>query len=109
MMIIAGGMAFTFKKVLSGMNIGASLYDEEGAKIVKDIMSEAAAKNVEILLPSDFVCADKFSNDAQTQIRTDAQGIEEPWMGLDVGPKTIEEAKQVNVCLFICLFVCLFI
>lgn len=54
-MIIGGGMAFTFQKVLTGMKIGNSLYDEEGAKIVPEIIKKAKAKGVEIVLPVDFV------------------------------------------------------
>merc|ERR1712083_243861 len=50
-MIIGGGMAFTFLKVLHGMSIGSSLYDDEGAKIVPEIMESAASKGVEIILP----------------------------------------------------------
>merc|ERR1719413_174145 len=49
-MIIGGGMAFTFLKVINGTNIGKSLYDEEGAKIVPEIMEAAKAKGVEIIL-----------------------------------------------------------
>merc|ERR1719409_2167057 len=52
--IIGGGMAFTFLKVLDGMAIGSSLYDEEGAKIVPEIMEKAKEKGVEIILPVDF-------------------------------------------------------
>eukprot|EP00070_Physeter_catodon_P015740 XP_023973930.1 phosphoglycerate kinase-like [Physeter catodon] len=95
MMIVAGGMAFTFKKVLNNMSIGKSLYDEEGAKIVPEIMERAKSKNVEILLPSDFLCADKFENDAQTQICEEAKGIPDGWMGVDVGPKTIQAAEAM--------------
>ena len=51
-MIIGGGMAYTFKKVLENMSIGTSLYDEEGAKIVPEIMAKAKEKGVEILIPS---------------------------------------------------------
>jgi len=50
-MIIGGGMAFTFNKVLNNMKIGKSLYDEEGGKIVKDIMEKAKKKGVKIHLP----------------------------------------------------------
>jgi len=67
-MIIGGGMAFTFKKVLNDMDIGSSLYDEEGAKIVKDIMAKAKEKNVKIHLPNDFTAGDKFSKDATVMI-----------------------------------------
>merc|ERR1719326_2547002 len=63
MMIVGGGMAFTFLKVCSGMEIGTSLFDEEGAKIVEEIMDKANDRNVEIILPVDFVCSDKFAAD----------------------------------------------
>merc|ERR1719380_221289 len=62
-MIIGGGMAFTFLKVLNDMEIGNSLFDEEGSKIVQEIMDKAKAKGVEIILPVDFVCSDKFAAD----------------------------------------------
>ena len=88
-MIIGGGMAFTFDKVMNGTNIGASLYDEEGAKTVPDILKKAAEKGVKIHLPTDYVCADKFAEDAKTCIRTSSEGIDDGWLGLDVGPSTI--------------------
>lgn len=94
-MIVGGGMAFTFKKVLDGMNIGSSLYDEEGAKIVPEIMAKAKEKNVEILLPVDFVCGDKFSNDANSQLVTAEQGVPEGWMGLDCGPQSVKNAEKM--------------
>jgi len=94
-MIIGGGMAFTFDKVLNKTDIGASLYDEEGAEIVKDIMKKAEEKNVKIHLPTDYVCADKFAADANTKVRTQDEGIEEGWMGLDIGPKTVESNSEV--------------
>jgi len=94
-MIIGGGMAFTFDKVLNGTNIGASLYDEEGAKTVPDIMKKAAEKGVKIHLPTDYVCADKFAEDAKTCIRTNKEGIDEGWLGLDVGPNTIANNREV--------------
>merc|ERR1712025_1125320 len=53
-LIIGGGMAYTFLKVNDGMAIGTSLYDEEGAKIVPDIVKKAAEKNVKLIIPSDF-------------------------------------------------------
>ncbi|KEP64150.1 UNVERIFIED_CONTAM: phosphoglycerate kinase PGKI [Hammondia hammondi] len=95
MMIVAGGMAFTFKKVLDNMPIGNSLFDDEGAKIVSDIMAKAKAKGVEMLFPCDFLCADKFDNNANTQICEDKTGIPDGWMGVDVGPKTVEKATEM--------------
>ncbi|CAG5105183.1 Oidioi.mRNA.OKI2018_I69.chr1.g1905.t3.cds [Oikopleura dioica] len=58
-MIIGGGMAFTFQKVLANMEIGGSLFDEDGAKIVPKLMEKAKARGVKIVLPTDFVTADK--------------------------------------------------
>jgi phosphoglycerate kinase len=84
-MIIGGGMAFTFKKVLSGMSIGNSLYDEAGAAIVPDIMAKAEAKGVQIHLPSDFLCGREFKQDTEVKYVTEADGVPDGWMGLDVG------------------------
>jgi phosphoglycerate kinase len=70
-MIIGGGMAFTFNKVLNNTQIGKSLYDVEGAKIVHEIMKRANERGVKIHLPTDFVEADKFEESANTKIRDD--------------------------------------
>jgi len=86
--IIGGGMAYTFKKEISGMAIGDSLFDPEGAKIVGDLMAKAKEKGVQIHLPVDFVCADKFAPDAEIRESDDVVGIPDGWMGLDVGPKS---------------------
>lgn len=88
-------MAFTFDKVLNGTRIGSSLFDEEGAKTVMDIMKKAQEKGVKIHLPTDYVCADKFAEDAKTVIRTNKEGIDEGWLGLDIGPKTIQANADV--------------
>ncbi|XP_044740654.1 phosphoglycerate kinase [Chrysoperla carnea] len=87
-MIIGGGMAFTFLKVINNMKIGGSLFDEKGAAIVQNLMDKAKSKNVQIHLPVDFVTADKFAENAATGSATVAEGIPDGWMGLDVGPKT---------------------
>lgn len=87
--IIGGGMAYTFKKVIDGMEIGASLFDEEGAKIVADLAATAKAKGVKLIFPVDYICADKFAADAATQPADDRTGIPAGWQGLDAGPKSI--------------------
>jgi len=94
-MIIGGGMAFTFRKVLDGMSIGTSLYDENGAKIVPSLMEKAAKNGVKIHLPLDFVTGDKFAPDAQVGSATVEEGIPDNWMGLDAGPKSVELFKEV--------------
>ena len=89
-LIVCGGMAFTFKKVLDNMQIGNSLYDEPGAKQVETLMKKAKDNNVEIVLPTDFVTADKFAKDAQVGYATDKDGIPDGWMGLDAGKESNE-------------------
>jgi phosphoglycerate kinase len=87
--IIGGGMAYTFKKVLDGMEIGGSLFDPEGAKIAADLVAKAKARHVKLIFPVDYVCGDAFSADANTQAADDASGIPAGWEGLDAGPKSI--------------------
>jgi len=92
-LIIGGGMAYTFLKVNNGMSIGTSLYDEEGAKIVQEIMEKAAAKGVEIVLPDDFVISSKFGEDGEIKTADVASGIPDGFMGLDCGEKSIAKNK----------------
>lgn len=99
--IIGGGMSFTFKNVLEGMEIGTSLFDAEGAKIAKELFDKAKAKGVKITLPVDFVTADRFPGSpadiaaVQTGVADDKAGIPAGWMGLDAGPKSRELFAQV--------------
>jgi phosphoglycerate kinase len=92
--IIGGGMAYTFKKVLNGMEIGESLFDPEGAKIVAELVEKAKARGVAIILPVDYVSADRFAPDAATRPADDSMGIPKGWMGLDAGPKSIALYRQ---------------
>ncbi|CAK7242418.1 MAG: phosphoglycerate kinase [Sporothrix thermara] len=101
-LIVCGGMAFTFKKVIDSMSIGDSLFDEAGAKTVQELMDKAKANNVKVVLPVDYVTADKFSPDANTGSASDKDGIPDGWMGLDCGPEsaklfasTIGEAQTI--------------
>jgi phosphoglycerate kinase len=89
-LIVGGGMAYTFLKVNDGMAIGTSLYDEEGAKIVPDIMEKAKKLGVEIVLPVDFVISSKFGEDGEIKSATKEDGIPDGFMGLDCGPKSVE-------------------
>jgi len=87
--IIGGGMAFTFLKAINKMEIGKSLYDEEGAKMAIAIWKKAKASNVEIVLPVDFVCSDKFGEGGTIRNGTVLTGVPAGFMGLDCGPATI--------------------
>lgn len=95
-MIIGGAMAYTFLKVLKNMEIGASLFDEEEAKIVQEIMAKKAEKNgVKITFPVDFVTADKFEENAKVGQATVESGVPAGWMALDCGPESIKNHAQV--------------
>merc|ERR1712087_791510 len=85
--------AFTFLKVNDGMSIGNSLYDEEGAKIVPEIMAKAKESNVEIILPVDFVVSSEFGEGGEVKEATKEEGIPDGFMGLDCGAKSIELNK----------------
>lgn len=70
--------SLTFPKCF--LQIGNSLFDEEGSKIVKDLMAKAEKNGVKITLPVDFITADKFDENAQTGEATVASGIPAGWM-----------------------------
>ncbi|XBW37821.1 hypothetical protein QEN19_003396 [Hanseniaspora menglaensis] len=100
--IIGGGMAFTFKKVLENAEIGKSIYDAKGAEIVPSLIEKAKKNNVKIVLPVDYVCGDDFSPDANVKFVNAADGIPADWEGLDAGEKSrklfdeaIAEAKTI--------------
>ena len=86
-LIIGGGMAYTFLKAM-GHNVGNSLCENDQLDYAKEMIAKAKELGVEFLLPVDNVAADKFDPEANTQIV--GNDIPEGWMGLDIGPKTIE-------------------
>lgn len=92
MMIVGGGMAFTFLKAVHGKNIGKSLFDEEGSKIANGIMKKAEEKGVEIILPKDFVVSSEFGEGGEIQTTKEGDDIPEDFMGLDCGPAS----RQAN-------------
>jgi phosphoglycerate kinase len=87
-MIVGGGMAYTFKKVIDGMAIGGSLFDADGAKIVDKLIAKAKQRGVALHFPVDYVTADAFSENANVGAATDATGIKDGWQGLDCGPES---------------------
>lgn len=92
MLIVGGGMAYTFFKA-QGYSIGKSLLDEEGLSLAADILKLAEEKGVKFMLPVDVVAADEFSNDSPHDVY-DVDNIPEDRMGMDIGPKTIEVFSQ---------------
>ncbi|EOI03112.1 phosphoglycerate kinase [Enterococcus moraviensis ATCC BAA-383] len=83
--LIGGGMTYTFYKA-KGIEIGNSLVEEDKVALAKELIEKAGDK---LVLPIDSVCANEFSNDVETVI-TDGEAVPEGYMGLDIGPKSIE-------------------
>jgi len=99
-LIIGGGMSYTFFKAMGGQ-IGSSLVEEDKLELAKSLIQQAKEKGVNLELPFDSVIADKFANDANTDIVSNT-AIPDGWMGLDIGPqasevfsKIIKESKTV--------------
>ncbi len=91
-LIIGGGMTFTFFKARGG-NVGDSLCENDYIETAKAIELKAKEKGVNIILGCDVLVADNFSNDANSKICPPME-IPDGWMGLDIGPKTIEKMKR---------------
>ncbi len=99
-LIITGGMTYTFTKAQGG-KIGKSICEDDKLELALDIIAKAKAKGVNLVLGTDCVAADAFSNDANTQV-VPANNIPDGWEGLDAGPETqkafaaaIEDAKTI--------------
>ncbi len=91
-LVIGGGMCFTFLKAM-GHEVGTSLLEKDMVDTCKDLLEKYGDV---ISLPVDIVVADKFDKDADSQV-VDADAIPEDWMGLDVGPKSVEKfAARLN-------------
>ncbi len=85
-LIIGGGMCFTFL-LAQGYSVGTSLKEEDWVARAKEMLDQAESRGVKLLLPVDVVCADRFAEDARTQI-VSVDAIPDDMMGLDIGPET---------------------
>lgn len=91
-LILCGGMTYTFAKAQGG-HVGNSICEEDKLDLARHIMMLAAEKGVKLILGSDCVAADSFSNDANTKV-CDVMNIPDGWEGLDAGPKTRELFRE---------------
>ncbi|MDY4180906.1 MAG: phosphoglycerate kinase [Pseudoflavonifractor sp.] len=87
--IVGGGMTYTFIKAMGG-KVGTSLLEADWLDYCKEMMEKAKAKGVKLLLPVDTLCAAEFSADAKPEL-VDTMDIPDDRMGMDIGPRTIEE------------------
>ena len=91
-LLIGGAMMFTFIKAQGG-KVGKSLCEDDKMEVAKEILAKAEEKNVKLLLPTDVVAADDMNENANAII-CDPYDIPEGFMGLDIGPKTIDLFKK---------------
>ncbi|MDJ0509075.1 MAG: phosphoglycerate kinase [Crocosphaera sp.] len=91
-LLIGGGMIFTFYKA-RGLSVGKSLVEEDKLELAKSLEAKAKEKGVELLLPTDVVLADNFAKDANSKVAS-IDSIEDGWMGLDIGPDSVEVFKN---------------
>ena len=92
-LIIGGGMTYTFIKARGG-EIGNSLCEEDKLEVAAGLVKRAEAKGVKLILPVDQVLADKFDNEAKTEV-ADIDHGRAGYMGLDIGPRSIELLKGI--------------
>jgi phosphoglycerate kinase len=92
-LLIGGGMCFTFLKA-KGFDIGNSLLEEDKLDFCRQVLEQAAQKDIPIYLPSDVVIAKEISADAEAKI-AHVDSIPEGWMGLDIGPDSIAAYRGV--------------
>ncbi len=92
-LIVGGGMAYTFVKAMGG-KVGNSLVEDDFVSVAQTILEKAKAKGVHLLIPTDTIIADAFSNDANTQ-EVPIGEIPDGWMGLDVGSETIAACEHI--------------
>lgn len=86
-MLVGGGMCYTFLRA-AGARIGASLCEEEKVDLARELMQEAARRDVRFMLPLDVVVAERVAADAPTQT-VDARAIPDGWIGVDIGLRTV--------------------
>ncbi len=91
-LLIGGGMCFTFMRA-QGKGIGSSLVEPDWVDKAAEMLAKARERGCELLLPVDYVVADRFAADANTQV-VDADGIPADMMGLDIGPRSVELYAQ---------------
>ncbi|HOK40774.1 MAG TPA: phosphoglycerate kinase [bacterium] len=92
-LVIGGAMAYTFLKA-QNINIGNSLVENDFIDLAKELLNEAKTKQIKFVLPIDHIIADKVDNNAAIKITTDEK-IDDGWIGVDIGPKTINLIKEI--------------
>ena len=92
-LIVGGGMMFTFIHAQGG-HVGKSLIEDELLELALHTIEGAAERGVNLYLPTDTIIADKFENDANSEVSS-VDDIPDDWMGLDIGPESVKKFTEV--------------
>ncbi|UCE04582.1 MAG: phosphoglycerate kinase [bacterium] len=92
-LLIGGGMTYTFLKA-QNIEIGNSLLEQDKIQLARDVLNKATAKKINLNLPLDHIIASEVAETAETKV-SDALEIPTGWLGVDIGPKTIEQFKAI--------------
>jgi phosphoglycerate kinase len=93
-LVISGAMAFTFLSAL-GYRTGNSLVDHEHIEVAKSLIKKCKSKGIALHLPEDIIIAESLSDDAETAIVSIDEGIDDGFIGADIGPRTIHELQEI--------------
>jgi len=93
-LIITGAMAFTFLSAL-GYKVGNSLVDHQHIETAKALIKKCKSKSIALHLPDDIIITQTLSDDPETAIVSIEEGIEDGYLGADIGPRTIAELQQI--------------
>lgn len=93
-LFIGGAMVYTFLKA-QGVDVGKSLVEENQIETAKELIKHCENKAVKLWLPSDIVIANELSDNAETKIQASKDTIADSWLGVDIGPKTIQEWSEL--------------
>jgi len=92
-LIVGGGMAYTFVKAMGG-SVGNSLVEDDYLDTAREIIEKAKSKGVDLYIPTDTIAADKFDNNASTELVA-INEIPSGWMGLDIGPESAKACAKI--------------
>lgn len=93
-LLLGGGMIFTFMKAM-GRNVGDSILEEDMVDMAKKLMQDAERSGVDVVLPEDIVIADRFADDAATEVVSFDEDIPDGWIGMDIGPQSVETFEGI--------------
>ena len=93
-LVISGAMAFTFLSAM-GYKVGNSLVDHPHIETAKSLIKKCKSKGIALHLPEDIIITQSLSEEAETAIVSIEEGIDDGFLGADIGPRTINELQEI--------------